>query len=97
MGRCSNETNQNYLLNHYNPRYPLGDCFDIGMRDLCIDSRILVMNAELKIMKEKYKRLAETFEEILVEKFAISELRDFWRCRAGIKKQNLRDQYRSKT
>lgn len=32
----------------------------------------------------KYQNLERVFEEILVDKFAISELRDFYRQRAGI-------------
>lgn len=41
-----------------------------------------------KELLEKYKLLEKTFEEILIEKFAISELRNFWRVRAGLKPKN---------
>lgn len=35
---------------------------------------------------KKYDRLDKTFEELLVEQFVLSELRDFWRLRARTKK-----------
>ena len=38
-------------------------------------------------LMKKYQRLETTFDEVLVEKFSIKELRDFWRERAGIIKQ----------
>ena len=34
-------------------------------------------------LKNDYKLLYETFEKLLVDQFALSELRDFWRKRAG--------------
>jgi hypothetical protein len=40
--------------------------------------------AELAALRRSYNQLAATLEELLVEKFAISELRDFWRKRAGL-------------
>jgi hypothetical protein len=40
--------------------------------------------AELAALRRSYNQLAATLEELLVEKFAISELRDFWRKRAGM-------------
>lgn len=36
-------------------------------------------------LEKRYEKLKSVFEEILKDKFVISELRDFWRNRAGIK------------
>jgi hypothetical protein len=37
-------------------------------------------------------RLKAVFEEILIEKFSIAELRDFWRHRAGYQLENTNDE-----
>jgi hypothetical protein len=36
---------------------------------------------------EMYNKLEKAFEELLVEQFAISELRDLWRKKAGIERK----------
>ena len=35
------------------------------------------------VLMKKYLKLQGTFEEVLVEQFAASELRDYWRQKAG--------------
>jgi hypothetical protein len=40
--------------------------------------------AELAALWGHFERLEKTFEELLISQFAISELRDFWRKRAGM-------------
>lgn len=45
----------------------------------------------------KYNLLHKVFEELLVSQFALSELRDFWRVKAGLKrKTNYSQEQKSK-
>ena len=39
---------------------------------------------QLALLRKQYDALHRAFDEILKDKFAISELRDFWRKRAGV-------------
>ena len=40
---------------------------------------------------ERYELLAKTFEELLVDKIALAELRNFWRHRAGLPQTDLKE------
>ena len=39
------------------------------------------------VLLAKYNLLHKTFEELLMDKFVLSELRDFWRVKAGLKRK----------
>lgn len=39
------------------------------------------------VLLAKYNLLHKTFEELLVDKCVLSELRDFWRVKAGLKRK----------
>lgn len=43
--------------------------------------------ADKKEIQIKYNLLHKVFEELLVDKIVLSELRDFWRVKAGLKRK----------
>lgn len=42
---------------------------------------------EDKELRSKYNLLHKVFEQLLTEQFVLSELRDLWRVRAGLKRK----------
>lgn len=45
------------------------------------------MKKDKSELQAKYNLLHKVFEEILIEKIVLSELRDFWRMKAGLKRK----------
>lgn len=54
------------------------------------------MKKEQSQILAKYNQLHKVFEELLVNQFVLSEMRDLWRVRAGLKRKTKYDKEKLK-